>query len=330
MKLDIYVDAGSYQNKFSIGAVFYIKDIEVYKISEIIPKDLKINDIQNAELYAIDRALSICKEASVTSKEIILHCDNQDALTLATNHVEFKNCLPLLKGHVVTHKGQLKKNFNCTLHFLKIASADNHGKAHDVASDALQGKVYEKGHKHYLALSSKEILKKMNAQVTENTPKKEESQKASTTSIVDTLNVNKIFQDAGNSFTKLQEDLFKKKKALMDLKVQLMHEQTSLNALKSSIDKYQDRVLTLRKSVEDAQSNRDSILFNLNKNTELISSQQNKIIELDTLITLKSKEADLLSNKESLRLKIYQEEYERLTQEVEYLKSIKNFDCEAI
>lgn len=330
MKLDIYVDAGSHQNKFSIGVVFYIKDIEVYKVSEMIPDNLNIDNIQNAELYAIDRALSICKEASITSKEIILHCDNQQALTVATNYIEFKNCNKLLKGHIVTHKGQLTRNFDCKLHFLKIASADNHGKAHDVASDALQGKVYEKGHKHYLALSSKEILKRMNVQVLENKPKQEASQKESTTSIVDSLNINKIFQDAGSSFTKLQEDLFKKKKTLMDLKVELMHEQTSLNALKSSIDKYQNRVLSLRKSVDDAQSNKDSMLFNLIKNKKLISDQQNKIIELNKLIDSKNEEAKTLLTKESLRLQIYQEEYERLTQEVEYLKSTKNFDSEVI
>lgn len=320
MKLDVYVDAGSHENKFSIGVVFYTNDIEIYKVSEIIDSNLDVNTIQNAELYAIDKALSICKEASITKKDIIIHCDNQDALSTAKTGVEFKNCSKLIKGHVCTYKGQLTKTFNNTIHFLKISSSNNHGKAHEVASDALNGKVYEEGNKYYLALSSKDIMKRLGVKPSTSDYK----------IIENTLNINKIFEEAGSSFIKLQEDLFKKKKELMDLKVKLMNEKATLSTLNSSIKKYNDSILTLKQSVNDAKANKDKMLYNLNKGRDTVTTQEKRIAEMDRQIQLRKEEIQNLYDKEALRLKIYQEEYERLIQEIEYLRIIKSPKCEVM
>lgn len=331
MKLDVYVDAGSHQNKFSVGVVFYIDGIEVFKVSELIDNKYNITNIQNAELYAIDKALSLCKEAAITEKDIIIHSDNEHALSAAKTGSNFKGCNKLIKGHIGTYKGQLTKHFKNRLHFLKIASSANHGKAHDIASDALKGDIYEDGHKHYLALSSEEIKKRSGFELSVNPAEKEaKTVDSSKDLIINTLNISKIFDDAEDSFFKLQEDLFNKKKKLMDLKIKLTKEKSELHSLSMYKKKYLKHLEELRKSVTDAEKDKVFMIKDVEENTELLEKQESMIKELDRKVLLKREELNKLSITEDIKLKVYQEEYERLVQEIEFLKSMHNLHCEVM
>lgn len=331
MKLDIYVDGGLRQDKLSIGVVFYVSGIELYRISELIPDKLNITDIQNAELYAIDKALSICKEASISNKEIFIHCDNQDALTTASAGKRFKNCSNLLLGHVNTYKGQLTKNLKNTLYFLKISSTDNHGKAHDAATEALIGNPCKKGYIHYLALSSKEIKKRLDIKSSEDSLNNELAiTEIENSPTIDTLDVTKIFNDVNNSLTKLQDELFKKKKKLIDLKIYAMKEKAQLNHVSTNKQKYIESLITLKESVLKSERDKELLCNDITKNEILIKNQLIKIEKVEKKILENTKKLKQLSTIEEIRLSIYQDEYERLIQEIEYIKSLKNIKCEVM
>lgn len=136
-------------------------------------------------------------------------------------------------------------------------------------------------------------------------------------------NYYEVFEEAGINDIELQEDLLEKKNRLSHLKAQLISEKDTLSALNSSIKSYSDSISTLKQKVYDVKTNKDNMFYELNKGKNILTKQEKNMAEIDRQIEFKKEQIPKIYDKEMLKLKIYEEEFERLIEEIKYFNALK-------
>lgn len=274
-RLNFFVDAGKNKNTFGIGIMAFYNGREILCISKTIPDKMNITDISNAELYAIVFALQEIHKAKVSNIEIYIHTDSTAALMTASGN-RFKSCLDKLYGQLRTYTGQLKKIFGNTLLFAKIDSEYNHGKAHDLATDASNGKEYRIGELILSDNISEEVAitaedSTISAQTENVTPS------SNSDLLFNGINISQLFKDYEIQFKESLDTLQEKEEEVKTLKE---HIQT----LKFDIDEISKENVLLSQDNNSKYSELNSLSSIKDYKEDVLKKLNNKISSQNTSI----------------------------------------------
>ncbi len=317
-KLDIYVDAGKVKD-WGIGILAEKNGHEILRVSESIPAKLGITDSNNAELYAISRALKEVITANINDTIITVYTDNISALAAAVGS-RFKNCLDLIYSHICTFRGQITKIHNNELLFTKLTSEYNHSKAHNIATDGSNGNIYRAGDLTTEIENPENPINEVAVSLEEND--EDES------SLFNGLNISYMLKQAEIQF-KTTSTILKNKEA-------------QLNELKSKIELTKIRIDKLTESNEVLAAENNSNNLEFEKTLALVEAKK---VELDnsraTLkiqnaeISKKTEEQKRLSNQlkamqfeKGMKIKFLKEDFERLSYKKHYIETVLDLEID--
>lgn len=316
-RIDIFVDAGSHKGNFGVGVIAFFKGSEIFCISKHIPQELNINDIANAELYAIVVALKEVVSAKISNLEISVHTDSSAAL-MAASGSRFKGCIDNLYSNLRSYTGTLKKTLGNTLLFTKIDSEYNHGKAHDIATDASKGKEYKIGS---FTVTNYSNLPEVAITIDNDIESESDNKNIGTDLLFNGANISKILKDSEMKFKSSIGDLTTKEKEINSLKAHI-------EELKKRIDKISETNDILSDNNNSKNLELDKVLLSKTTKETLLKESLSKLAKQNNAISTKNEllykietQFKLEKAENAMRIKFLKEDFERL--------SIKTYNMES-
>lgn len=144
--LDIFVD-GSLRNEKSsnqsmaYGIVFEIKGKRILEYAKAVEEEelLKIKNIHNLELYSIYKALHLVNKNKISNSTIRVHSDSDAAMSAIREKKKYADFNNDIYSRYKSILGYVTKHLKNDVSMLCIKSAENHGRAHDLAYNASAG-----------------------------------------------------------------------------------------------------------------------------------------------------------------------------------------------
>lgn len=316
-RIDIFVDAGSYNGTLGVGVIAFFKGNEIFCMSKQITEELDVKDTANAELYAIVLALEEVINAEVNNLEISVHTDSAAAL-MAASGSKFKSCSSDLFSKVVSYKKTLKTNLKNVLLFTKIDSKYNHGKAHDKATDASNSKEYKIG--SFTAINDIH-LSEAAITIDNDIESESDNKNIETDLLFNGANISKILKDSEMKFKSVIEDLTTKEKEINSLKAYI-------EELKKRIDKISETNDILSDNNNSKNLELDKVLLSKTTKETLLKESLSKLAKQNNAISTKNEllhkietQFKLEKAENAMRIKFLKEDFERL--------SIKTYNIES-
>lgn len=282
-ELDIYCDAGANKNKFGIGLLARSKNIEVARISEIIPCEMEVSNINNAELYAIFKSLHFAFKNDIQETNITIYTDSLTALN-ATFGAKYKGINEDIFNSVNSVKKLLTELKDNKIFVTKIPSDYNHKFAHEIAQDAIiRDNVYEE-----VKPDLKSIIN------------------LDTTISKELLDIENQLRNTKKSIYSKKEELDRLQKEAQSLSDFIKLDNQRNIELSNVNNNLSSEVEILNQSLHIQNKNLNGLENNIHKQNIVISKLNDEIEYLNRILENTREE-------NSIKIKILKEEFERLS-----------------